>query len=77
MNFSDLKTGNSALTDEQAQFGLRRAAEISAKHSKPNGNGMKAFRRHFPGVIVLSEIQLAAIIAEAYCDGQALHGVEK
>ncbi len=71
MKPDDLKEGNPALTDEHVQYGLRRAAEIVAKHAAA---GTEAFRKRYPGAVHLAEIQLAAICAEAYREGmQAGH----
>ena len=64
----DLKLGNPALTDECVQYGLRRASEIVAKHAAA---GTEAFRKRYPGCVHLAEIQLAAVLAEAYREGRA------
>ena len=68
MNHEDLKAGNPALTDECTAYGLTRAAEIMALHAATQ-TGMTAFRKRFPAALVIGEIQVAAICAEAYRAG--------
>jgi len=65
----NLKCGNPALTDECTAYGLRRAAVIMAKHALKSGEGIAAFRKRHPVPLVLGEIQVAAICAEAYRAG--------
>ncbi len=66
MKADNLKAGNPELTDEQVQFGIRRAAEIFATHDKVRP--IKSQPRR-PGTLQLTDYQLAAIVAGAYCDG--------
>lgn len=66
----NLKTGNPELTDECTAYGLNRAAELMDRHALKGGTDLLAFKRRYPHPpLMLGEIQVAAIVAEAYRAG--------
>src|SRR3990167_2892479 len=66
----NLKCGNPALTAECTAYGLKSADEIMTKHALKHRASAQEFHTRYPAPLILSEIQVAAICAESYRDGQ-------